>query len=436
MNVVLTPEEIEFNRNLDPHQLLRKMGFAEEAIADEGELIRLFCPIHKDQIRRSLIIEKAKKRFHCQYRTCPAREGGTLVELLALYLGVTVPEAIRQFREEPHPERQLVERADRLIDSGEIDEALQVLEEAVRLAPRNEVTRCKLAALYLETDQRDRGFREYLVAAEDFAVKNEIEKTLGIYNILVMLSPQDVRVRRQMAFLFSRLGRHKEAAEHLKWVVDQLVARDEIEEAVKTAREILDMCPAEATIHMQLARLLSRARRIGEAVAEVQRAAELALEVGDLQCAEEAVTFGLIYRPQHERLRELEGRLREIPSPAPAAVEATSKEDEFNQWLGSLEEEVVSGQAVTQTPTPPPTTGTSPVRREKWQMFCRGTLAGLDEEKLASMGQHLRAMFEDVRSSYESGFLKEWELNILKDFYTSFCAAYDQVRKSQRPPGD
>jgi len=431
MNVVLTPEELEFNSRLDPHTVLRRLGFAEEAFSDEGKVVRLYCPIHKDQVRRSLIIEKEGNVYRCQYKDCPAHESGRLVELVALYLGVTVPEAIQQMSDESRPEQQMVSRADRLIESGQMNEAHRLLEEAVRLAPRNEITRCKLAALYLELGKRDQGFREYLTAAEDFAVKNQTEKTLSIYNILVMLSPQDVRVRRQMAFLFSRLKRPKEASEQLKWVVDQLLARGEVEEAIKTARQLLDLCPGEPAIHMHLARLLSQARRINEAVTEAQQAAELALQSGDRRAAEEAVTFGLIYNPVHDRLRELEAQLRETEGGAEEAGGALGQADEFNEWLESLQEEVVKKPAGPEVPMPPPTAGTSSIRREKWLAFCRGTLSDLDEEKILSMGQHLRGMFEDAESSFKAGFLDEWELNVLKDFYTSFCGAYDTVRRSR-----
>jgi tetratricopeptide (TPR) repeat protein len=435
MNVVLTAEEIEFNSHLDPLTVLRKMGFAAEAMTEEGNLIRIYCPIHKDLVRRSLIIEKGENKFRCQYKDCPAHEGGRLVEFVALYLGVSVPDAIAQMSQESRPEQQMVLRADRLIESGQMNEAVRLLEEAVRIAPRNEITRCKLAALYLELGRRDQGFREYLTAAEDFAVKNQTEKTLSIYNILVMLSPQDVRVRRQMAFLFSRLGRPKEASEQLKWVVDQLLARGEVEEAIKTARQVLDLCSTEPAIHMHLARLLSQARRINEAVAEAQATAELALQGGDRKIAEEAVTFGLIYNPLHERLRELETQLRETASAAQEEVGgALGQADNFNEWLQSLEEEVIREPVGAHMPTPPPTAGTSTIRREKWLAFCRGTLADLDQEKMESMGQHLRAMFEDAQGSFQAGFLDEWELNVLKDFYTSFCKAYDLVRKSKDTP--
>jgi len=431
MSEPLTPEQLEFNTRLDPRVLLQKMGFAEEAIADEGTRIRLYCPIHKDQVRRSLILDKTQNRFQCQYKDCPAHNGGPLVELLALYLGVGVPEAIRQFEEGNAPQRSLTAQADQLIAQSRLTDAARLLEKAVRISPRDEIARCKLAALYLELNQRERGFREYLVAAEDFAVKNQIDKTLSIYNILVMLAPQDIRVRRQMAFLFSRLGRHKEAAEHLKWVVDQLLARGQVEEAVKTSRQILERCPAEPTIHLLLARLLSQVHRINDAVLEAQQAAELALEAGDRPTVEEAVTLGLIYNPMHERLRELQDQLRATPVPVKESSGALGESDEFGQWLESLEQEVSAPSVNASTPVPPPTAGTSSIRQERWMTFCRNNLSSLNEDKLNSMEDHLRSMYDDVQASYKQGFLSEWELNIIKDFYASFCKAYDQVRKVQ-----
>ncbi|MCX8037955.1 MAG: hypothetical protein N3D11_13075 [Candidatus Sumerlaeia bacterium] len=433
MGEELSPEAILFNDRLNPRAVLHRMGFGDEAISEEGETLRLFCPIHKDQVRRSLILEKHRNRFVCQYKSCPAHSGGLLVELLALYWNVPVAEAIRQYTEESHPERQLVAQADRLIAESKLTEAAALLQEALRLAPRDEITRCKLAALYLEMGQRDRGFKEYLTAAEDFACKNQVDKTLSIYNILVMLSPQDLRVRRQMAYLFSRLGRHKEAAEHLKWVIDQLMERGEIEEAIKDSREVLQLCPNEPDVHMLLARLLSQTHRINEAVGEALQAAELALERGDRTTVETAVTFGLIYNPLHERLRELQALLHDSPLAAePSTGESMAGEDEFGEWLESLQEEVEGGKVSgIRRQSPSPAAGTSTIRQEQWLLYCRNTLAKLDNEKLESMGRQLRAMFEDVEASFKAGTLSEWELNILKDFYASFCLAYDQVRKSK-----
>lgn len=434
MNIILSDEEKEFNRTLDPYEVLRQMGFTEDAIEEEGDRIRLFCPIHKDQIRRSLIIIKSENGFQCQYKACAANKGGLLIELLALYLDADVPQAIAHLQGEATPEEGLVARADRFIENGDIASAVPLLEEAVRRAPREQVVRCKLAAAYLETGRRDDGFREYLVAAEDFAVKNQVEKTLSIYNILIMLSPQDVRVRRQLAYLFSRLGRHKEAAEQMKWVVDRLMSRGDIEEALKVARQVLEMIPDEPEINMLLAKLLSQGHRIGEAVAAAETAAGLAYRAGDMKIADEAVTFGLMYNPEHEGLIQMKEQLRASASASAEMLqEPAAAEDDFSSWLGSLEEELVAPQR-QETPAESVVAGgpgpkDSTIRQQEWMDFCRGTLAGLDEEKLNSMGQHLRSMFDDVQATFQAGDVDEWELTVLKDFYTSFCRAYDEVRK-------
>jgi tetratricopeptide (TPR) repeat protein len=430
MNVVLTPEEIEFNRSLDPPALLRKLGFDDKAIADDGRHIRLYCPIHKDEVRRSLIIDRSENRYSCQYKSCPAHGGGLLIELVAQYLGVDVPEAIAHLGQEEQPERQLNAAADRAVVRGDMTEAVRLLEEAVRLTPRDEITRCKLAAAYLETGQRDKGFREYLVAAEDFAVKNQTEKTLSIYNVLVMLSPQDMRVRRQMALLFSRLGRHADGAEHLKWVIDYLIARGELEEAMKVTIQMLELAPGQPEIHLLVARLLSQSRRISQAVSEAQIAAELALEKKDRRLADEAVTFGLMYHPQHERLRQLEARLNETPAAPEGPPSAEdNRESEFNEWLESLHEEVAAPKKVQLPPLSAHEVAEK--RQREWQDFCQKTLGELDVAKLNSMGQHLRMMFDDAEASFRAGTLSQWEMEVLKEFYTTFCTAYDQVRRDR-----
>ena len=52
MNYFFSEEELAVNASLDAWDLLVKMGFQESSLYREGNTIRLFCPLHKDQIRR------------------------------------------------------------------------------------------------------------------------------------------------------------------------------------------------------------------------------------------------------------------------------------------------------------------------------------------------------------------------------------------------
>ena len=75
MNDSLTEELRQLNAELDGLWLLQKMGFTDEAMYQEGNIIRVFCPIHKDLVRKSLIVDLEKKEFSCQYAQCDAHAG-------------------------------------------------------------------------------------------------------------------------------------------------------------------------------------------------------------------------------------------------------------------------------------------------------------------------------------------------------------------------
>ena len=81
----LKDSDFYFNASLDPFLVLKKMGFTDHSMFIEGDIVRVHCPIHKDLVRKSLIIDVAEKTFKCQYANCEAHEGGLLIELVALY---------------------------------------------------------------------------------------------------------------------------------------------------------------------------------------------------------------------------------------------------------------------------------------------------------------------------------------------------------------
>jgi hypothetical protein len=64
----------------------------------------------------------------------------------------------------------LLFRGEMFINQGRHLEALPVSRAGdCDLNPRDEITRCKLAALYLELNRKDDAYREYLQAAESYA---------------------------------------------------------------------------------------------------------------------------------------------------------------------------------------------------------------------------------------------------------------------------
>lgn len=350
MNYFFSEEELAVNASLDAWDLLVRMGFQESALYREGNTIRLFCPLHKDQIRRSMIIYTDRNTFKCQYTNCEGHKGGNLLEFYSMYMGVELPDVVNHIRNIGTSETDLVERADKMIQEGNLVEALPLLQKAVQLDPDNEITRCRLAALFLELGDKDNGYREYMTAAEQFGVRGDLDKTLNIYNILVIISPDDVKVRKQLSYLFSRLRREDEAVAQLKWVVDKHVRKGELKDAENVCKKMIELCPEYPESHRTLGEVYLKQGNYFDAVEELRTATTHFIRQNNLKKARETVDQGLRYTPGNPAMKELKARIEKAIELQEASQEAhDEREVEFESWLKDLKASV--GLSETAEPT-------------------------------------------------------------------------------------
>jgi len=425
---------LNFNASLDAVELLTKMGYTAEAIYQEDELIRVFCPIHKDQVRRSLIINPNERTYICQYTSCPGHDGGALIELYAIFAEIDIATAMvhlgNSTQVDQVEESDLLNQAQDFIENGKYSDAEPLLNKCREINPTNAITRCKLASLYLEQGRRNEGKKEYLAAAEDFGVLGELEKTLSIYNLLIILSPQDMKVRQQLAYLFARLGKAEDAVEHLKWVVDVYLNGGQIDEAATMCEQMVELTPDEPLIHQMLGDIMLENGMINEAMPSYENAGNLFYNRNDFENAQEVVSKGLKYVPGSPALVELRDRLAEAeqenrPSLAEMAREQEG-DDDFADWIASLEDEIDKPAA--------PQTSEDEIEispQDERVHMCRNSLDGLDNSQMTSMENFLRDMFIDVKNSYDKGTLTPTELRVIKEFYTSFCVAFEQQKRNK-----
>lgn len=69
---------------LEADATLKKIGFRVEKVQRFGTQLRSFCPIHKDEVIRTLTIDLSRKTFRCSYGQCPGNKGGNLIDLFML----------------------------------------------------------------------------------------------------------------------------------------------------------------------------------------------------------------------------------------------------------------------------------------------------------------------------------------------------------------
>jgi tetratricopeptide (TPR) repeat protein len=341
VNYFFSEEELAINASLDAWDLLVKMGFTEQSLYREGNTIRLFCPLHKDQIRRSMIIYTDKNTFKCQYTNCEGHKGGNLLEFYSLYMGVDLPDVLNKIRNQGATETDLVDRADKMIQEGQLVDALPLLQKAVQLDSNNEITRCRLAALYLELGDKENGYKEYMTAAEHYGVKGELDKTLQIYNILVIISPDDVKVRKQLSYLFSRLKREDEAVAQLKWVVDKHIRKGELKDAEGICKKMIELSPEYPESHRTLGEVYLKQGNYFDAIEELRTATTHFIRQNNLRKAKETVEQGLKYTPGNPAMKDLRNKIdHAIELQKQAGEKRDEREQEFENWLKDLKTSV------------------------------------------------------------------------------------------------
>ncbi|MCC5874635.1 MAG: hypothetical protein JJU11_00315 [Candidatus Sumerlaeia bacterium] len=488
----LKESDFSFNASLDPFLVLKKMGFTDHSMFVEGDIVRVHCPIHKDLVRKSLIIDTHEKTFKCQYANCEAHEGGLLIELVALYYDCDVRDVSKALFGQEDKSRDLLFRGEMFINQGRHLEALPYLEQACDFSPRDEVTRCKLAALYLELERKDDAYREYLSAAESYAVRGELDKTLSIYNILIMLQPGAVKARKELSFLFSRMGRPDAAAEQIKWVVDFYMKYGQHKGAQEACEQILELDPENAMAHHLIGKIMQDAGKRVQAVQNYEKAARLFLAEGELTRSRAAFDEAKALAPDNNRLDDLQEQINEAISAAPqderdrlekSAEDIATEEEQFITWLNDVDQKLAMGDEridsrdgirigpdgipisssaenplpskdglssfFDEMPEPDPlaassdsvsrpsgvakTPETSEISPEDRRVaMCLNDMRELDGNQIEAMRQQLISMFTDVRRSYEEGTLSDWEMRTIKDFYKSFCVAVDIHRSDNR----
>jgi tetratricopeptide (TPR) repeat protein len=474
VNYFFSEEELQFNANLNARDLLVQMGFNENSLYLEGSTIRMFCPLHKDQIRRSMIIYTDKNTFKCQYTNCEGHKGGNLLQFYSAYMGIELADVMNRIRNQGTSGMELVERADKMIQEGNLVEALPLLQKAVQLDPMYEISRCRLAALYLELGDKEAGYKEYMTAAEHFGVRGELDKTLNIYNILIIISPDDIKVRKQLSYLFSRLKRNDEAVAQLKWVVDRHIRKGALGEAVQVCHKMLEIFPEYPDSHRILGEIQLKQGDYFNAVESLRTATAHFLRENNLKKAKETVDLALRYSPGNPMMKEMRSKIQTaIDLQKQAGDHKDEREQEFERWLADLKSSVgiadssmgVGGgirpaerpaaSAPQPVHRPPPAQGAAAASRQpapaashkapepapaetapmprlsaddpRISLF-RSNLEGRTPEELESLRAHILGMFSDVQHGFREGTLSEFEANVIREFYAAFCLAFDSYQ--------
>ncbi len=85
--------------NIDIDEVLNFLDYRTETIQKTDKAIRCFCPVHKEQVFRTLSFDLRTRKGRCSYTPCPAHTQHNLVDLVAMTHDIEPIEAVTKLAE-------------------------------------------------------------------------------------------------------------------------------------------------------------------------------------------------------------------------------------------------------------------------------------------------------------------------------------------------
>ncbi|MBM3333630.1 tetratricopeptide repeat protein, partial [Candidatus Sumerlaeota bacterium] len=271
------------------------INYRAETVQVAGDTIKSFCPIHQEQVFRTLFIDQRVRRYRCSYALCPGNKGGDLIDLYARARKIEYNDAAQQIVE------ALKIAVELPLTDDSIRRTMEIAENYSLLGAHQEAERCYKQVLSVQPDS---------VAAlkgmlEVHRLRNEPEQVFAILERLVNLSwdqqdytsamaycqhllekrPDDVAARMKYAECLMVQNEIQKALEEYMRLADYFETRKELDRALEIYRHIQAIGLELIDVYPYIIQLLVASNRKDEAVAEALNRAAVHESRGEWEAA-------------------------------------------------------------------------------------------------------------------------------------------------------
>lgn len=298
---------------LESEEILRRIGYRTEMIQDTGQAIKCFCPIHKETIFRTLLVDKESGEYRCSNYNCPGRTGGDLIDLYARSKEISYEQALLELAATFSVEVDLtdadqylettLEVANNYLELGVLTEAEEQYERILGFKKDFVPALEGLMAVHQKADRPEEARRVQLDLARTLIEREEYERGLEVFKEYIEAVPENLDVRLEYIGNIAKAGKHDWAAGEYVNLADDLVSRGEIDRALDVYRSAQALNVEEVDVSIHIIQLLSSAGRTDEAVAECLAKCQQRLDVGDPEGAVAALEAALDLALERDDLR-------------------------------------------------------------------------------------------------------------------------------------
>lgn len=238
------PEKIinEIIDQLDARTVLEAINYRTDTIQEISDTVKSFCPIHKEQVFRTLIINTQDKSYRCSYSLCPGNKGGDLIGLFALSYGLDYDQGVAKIAKDLNMEIELpttqefidktVEVAENYLELGVLDEAEKGFSKVVEIQPNN--------------IEAQKGLLEI------FNIQKNEELIINQLKLVVCLLLEMRQLEETLVYCTQLLDKIPESKEAHSWMIECHIGLEDYQAALGEYMNLADLHEADAEFDMAL----------------------------------------------------------------------------------------------------------------------------------------------------------------------------------------
>jgi len=197
--------------------------------------------------------------------------------------------------------RKILETAQKQVQKGALDKALQEYSSLLELDPRDSNALLKIGDIQLRLGQREEAIATYLKVAEQFKHDEFDPKAVAVYKQVLKIDPKRSAVYVPLAELYQRLGLVAEALSAFQAAADGYKREGHEKKALDLLRRTAELDPSNLKSRLKIAGLLSESGLREEAAGEYEDIAAEVLAKGEKERAVELCQKALELEPQRMR---------------------------------------------------------------------------------------------------------------------------------------
>lgn len=85
----------QVNSGFEIVRLMEYIGWYPDKLIRYGDVYITVCPIHRDEVFRTLVLNPRNNTYHCKHVNCPGNRPSDFLDLLVRVQNTTMPEAIQ-----------------------------------------------------------------------------------------------------------------------------------------------------------------------------------------------------------------------------------------------------------------------------------------------------------------------------------------------------